>query len=335
MNIVLARHLGRLARAAYLPEPAAGMPAGEPVRLDPFTTRSFRGLAVSDAVGVHLVFRGTKGETGEPVDRQIAAWLTNIDFTQASLGGYRVHRGFAGEVEASLDELERLARRHGAGRRPLFLTGHSAGGALATLAARRLFERGLPVAGSVVFAAPRVGDRTFATSYPLPLWRVETGHDIVPHLPLPPSLASSVGRLLLDPLLQRRARRHGIDLGGDYRMARTEYAHAGELFYDDGRAALYRVPPGQFWRRFGPVLGAELRADLARRGAGPDAAAYLGTGCPDWATPVPARLLDAVRFSATLREVMRQLKAGTRDFLVDHHIDAGLAFLERLALPRP
>ena len=95
------------------------------------------------------------------------------------------------------------------------------------------------------------------------------------------------------------------------------------------------MPPGQFWRRFGPVMGAELRADIARRGTGPTQAAYLAAICPPWATPVPARLLDTLRFSRTLRQVMQQLRAGTRDFVVDHHIDTSLSFLERLALPRP
>lgn len=335
MDLTHARHLGQLARAAYLGDPDTGLPSGVPFRLDPFATPGFRGLACSDGEAAYLVFRGTKARSGDEPDRHLAAWLTNLDFTQVETGGCRIHRGFGREVEAVLEELERLAKRHGAGRRPLWLTGHSAGGALATVAARRLKERGLPVAGAVVFSAPRVGDRAFAASYPVPLWRLEGRHDIVPHLPLPPRLAWILGELLVDPWLERRARREGIEGGPGLRLAGTEYVHAGRLFYDDGVAALYRVPPGEFWRRYVPLIAAELKADIARLGAGPTAAAYAATACPGWATPVPARLLDAVRFSTTLKEVARQVRAGSRQFLNDHRIDTALAFLDRIGLARP
>ena len=52
-----------------------------------------------------------------------------------------------------------------------------------------------------------------------------------------------------------------------YRLAACEYVHAGELFYDDGASALYRIAPGQYWRRFGPILRQELEAVLKERDA--------------------------------------------------------------------
>ena len=56
-----------------------------------------------------------------------------------------------------------------------------------------------------------------------------------------------------------------------YRLAACEYVHAGELFYDDGASALYRIAPGQYWRRFGPILRQELEADFRGRGQPPEA----------------------------------------------------------------
>jgi hypothetical protein len=138
-----------------------------------------------------------------------------------------------------------------------------------------------------------------------------------------------MGRMGVDRLLER------LDLSGrlpgaaELKLAETEYLHAGELFYDDGEDALYRVPPGDFVRRFGGLLWREVRADLGR-GEPPDEMAYAAAACPRWATPVPARLLDAARFTAMARAVMREAKVGGRDFLADHHIDGAVAFIMRL-----
>lgn len=332
MDLDLARELAGLSHATYAPDPLTRLPLVGSVRAEPFSTASFKGLAVADERAVHLVFRGTRA--GPPGSADLATllggWLTNLDYQLADMGGYRVHRGFAREVEAVLGQLRELAFDLGAERRPLYLAGHSAGGALATLAARRLHETGVPVRGAVVFSSPRVGDRAFAASYPLPLVRIERRHDIVPHLPMPPSIARTAGRYLIDPLLERLALTGRLPGAAELRLGETEYIHAGELFYDDGSQALYRVPPGGYMSRFGRLMWRELRADLGR-GEAPDEAAYAAAACPRWATPVPARLLDLTRFSTTAREVMRQTGSGRRDFLVDHQIEGVLAFILRLA----
>lgn len=70
---------------------------------------------------------------------------------------------------------------------PLYITGHSLGGALATLAALDIATY-MPFQGPIVytFGAPRVGDPAFvkAYNYTVPLhWRFQNKYDIVPHLP--------------------------------------------------------------------------------------------------------------------------------------------------------
>ncbi len=331
MDLDLAKHLASLSRATYAQDPVAALPVAAGARADPFATPSFRGLAVSDQRAVYLVFRGTKaGPTGNAdLKTVLGGWTTNLDYALADLGGYRVHRGFAREVDAVMRSLREAALDHGAEKKPLYITGHSAGGALATLAARRLHELGVPVRGAVVFSSPRVGDRAFAGSFPVPLVRVERRHDVVPHLPLPPSLAYAAGKLVVDRFLDRLELSGRVPGASGYKLADTEYVHAGELFYDDGRDALYRVPPGGYLRRFGRLMWQEVQAELGRAEA-PGDAAYAAAECPRWATPVPARFLDLVRFSATAREVVRQTQAGRREFLLDHHIDGALAFILRL-----
>ncbi|MEK0085373.1 lipase family protein [Benzoatithermus flavus] len=329
--MTLARRLVALARRAYAyTQTEATPPAWQPDRIDAFTTPGFMGFAASDDRAAYLVFRGTKLhlDSHESFLATLQAWLTNLDYAQIEDDGCLVHRGYARELDEVADRLAEMAQDHALGGKPIYLTGHSAGGALATLAARRLHAAGVPVRAAVVFSAPRVGDRNFAKTYPVPLVRIEHRHDLIPHLPFPPSLARIVGHGLVDrvigaldwlaPALER------------YRLARTEYVHAGELFYDDGSEALYRVPPGQYWSRFGPILRQELEADLLRRGEGPTAEAYRAAICPRWATPVPARLMDGVRLSTTLAHIARQARARRLDFLFDHHIDGALAFIDRI-----
>jgi hypothetical protein len=333
LDVTLARRLVALAHRAYAyvdAGVAAAPPAFQPSRLDAFTTPCFTGFAASDEYAAYLVFRGTKLhlDSRDSFLRTLQAWLTNLDYVQIEEDGCLVHRGYARELDELGGLLAEMAQDHALGGKPIYLTGHSAGGALATLAARRLHAAGVPVRAAVVFSAPRVGDRRFATTYPVPLVRIEHRHDLIPHLPFPPSLARVVGHGVVDRVIG--AFDWLAPAMGRYRLAQTEYVHAGELFYDDGAEALYRVPPGQYWSRFGPILREELRADLLKRGQGPGSDAYRAAVCPRWATPVPARLMDGVRLSTTLAYIARQAKARRLDFLLDHHIDGALAFIDRI-----
>lgn len=75
---------------------------------------------------------------------------------------------------------------------PIRFYGHSAGGAVAVLAAfdqlRGSIFNGTRLAGSYTFGCPRVGSATFATAFasllgPAEAWRVTHRDDLVPHLP--------------------------------------------------------------------------------------------------------------------------------------------------------
>jgi hypothetical protein len=146
-------------------------------------TRGFLGLCDTHAV---LAFRGT-----EPVT--VPNWVTDVVTRLVERVEYqgRVHQGFSsvlrrswGRIEAILDEV---------GDRPLFLTGHSMGGALAVLTACRLAKRGRAPVATYTFGAPRFGDTAFCAGYSLPTYRVVNRLDLVPEIPL-----ASVRRLLPD-----------------------------------------------------------------------------------------------------------------------------------------
>lgn len=111
-----------------------------------------------------LVFRGTC---------QLNNWLTN-----ANIGPLvkNAHRGYETALDKVWAPLE--AALH-ATPGSVFFTGHSMGGALATLAARRFRP-----AGVYTFGAPPVGNATLETEFEqLPVYRLVNFKDVVSRLP--------------------------------------------------------------------------------------------------------------------------------------------------------
>lgn len=114
-----------------------------------------------------LVFRGTA---------DLRDWITNVRIapTMWPAGG-RVHEGFA---RAATRVHDAMAAALASIDLPTFVTGHSLGGALATLAMSQH-----PFVASYTFGAPRVGDAEFWQTITQPLYRVVNNGDLVPSLP--------------------------------------------------------------------------------------------------------------------------------------------------------
>ncbi len=115
-----------------------------------------------------LVFRGTTG---------VESWFSNFNMVQTQwTGGGLVHAGFRYDFLKLWDE---VAAELALLDMPVFYTGHSLGGALATLAAS---ER--PPKALYSFGSPKVGDAVFADSLRrIELHRVVNNQDIIPTVP--------------------------------------------------------------------------------------------------------------------------------------------------------
>jgi triacylglycerol lipase len=144
-------------------------------------------LAVKDDVSI-LSFRGTEPDAVEDL-------LTDAQICQVERHGGKVHEGFDKGLDAVWPEIQAEMERTGAGKdKPLYVTGHSLGAALGTLAAARIEEQpGMEVNGLYTFGSPRVGDGEFAEKFNdsalgQKTWRFRNNSDGVTLIP-PPSFS--------------------------------------------------------------------------------------------------------------------------------------------------
>ncbi len=103
------------------------------------------------------------------------------------------HQGFAEAAGAVQTRVVDAIKSGGAGK-PLFFTGHSMGGALATISAKRTRDAGLPGTAAYTFGGARAGDQRFFDNYGSDLgrrtFRLVHGTDIVASVP--PSLSDGI-----------------------------------------------------------------------------------------------------------------------------------------------
>ena len=129
-----------------------------------------------------VAFRGTELKS-RSVLHEIRTDLNTIP-VPFDMGG-RVHKGFLLALGEIWDGPEGLSRHlqdleQKFPKRPMWMAGHSLGGALAALC----FARTPKAKGLYVFGAPRVGDRDFVGLLEnRPAWRIENARDPVPLVP--------------------------------------------------------------------------------------------------------------------------------------------------------
>jgi hypothetical protein len=144
------------------------------------------------ADGLVLAFRGTMPLNFDSPP-SVADWVNDFHAVPITVAGFpgAVHAGFSGALTALWPDITAEMQRLSAGAppdRPLLITGHSKGGAMAPLAAWAFKSTaGTPPLKVVTFAAAKPGDADFRTAYQaagIDHTRYEYNIDIVPHLPL-------------------------------------------------------------------------------------------------------------------------------------------------------
>lgn len=90
-------------------------------------------------------------------------WMTDLEFLRRGIGsGVEVHHGFWDALGDAVDQLVKLGK---ASAKPMFVTGHSLGGAMAVLSARSLVRLGVAVPAVYTFGCPRVGNALWRRDY--------------------------------------------------------------------------------------------------------------------------------------------------------------------------
>jgi len=150
---------------------------------EPYPSEVPIAFVATSGTAIYVVFRGTV---------TIAEWISDATLSQVPFapvrGGGRTETGFTRIYEsintAIIDEVNALAAAGSYSE--LYVTGHSLGAALATLAAPDLARAtGFDAPVLYNFASPRSGDPTFAALVDeLPAsWRIANTYDEVPRLP--------------------------------------------------------------------------------------------------------------------------------------------------------
>ena len=168
-------HMAQLAQIAY-DDKAAAAPK---IKQLGYTGHVFFD---DDGAQVHIVwndedmvlcFRGTEPDEFSDIKADLNALPD-----RGQSGGW-VHNGFQEEVNKVWDEVTKVLET-GRKDRNLYITGHSLGGAMATIAASRLKDI---TTALYTYGSPRAGTRGFVKSFNVPHYRHVNNNDIVPKVP--------------------------------------------------------------------------------------------------------------------------------------------------------
>ncbi len=122
-----------------------------------------------------LVFRGTEAELDDI--------KTDLDARFFRTPHGMAHEGFITAYQCVADEIVAALNQHpDQGTLPFLITGHSLGGALATVASMDLEDKIL-VSACYTYGSPRVGTAEWSDALKTPVYRVVNGADAVPMLP--------------------------------------------------------------------------------------------------------------------------------------------------------
>jgi hypothetical protein len=125
---------------------------------------------------------------------------SGTDFVAAGVGA-RFHRGFLDALASVWEQLSTAVEQALKAReRPIWITGHSLGGALALLTAWRFQRNFITVHEIITFGAPMIGNqaaaKAFEQEFSGKIFRFVDLEDIVPHLPTVSLLANAYSHCL-------------------------------------------------------------------------------------------------------------------------------------------
>lgn len=202
---------------------------------------------MADANNIIVVFRGSD---------DLKDWFANFQAVRepGPLEKSKAHEGFQDALYPAVLRLTEVLNKFNVTDKKLWVTGHSLGGALASLYAGMLIENGYDVYGIYTFASPRPGDGRFAEELNKriegPHYRVVNNGDIVPHVPPEPFFSHAGKRVILNKskrktnksswfsqrvmVLKEFVKDAGdtLDVAGNHRLSADEESYIPRLIED-------------------------------------------------------------------------------------------------------
>ena len=144
--------------------------------LETFDSNGTQALLASNDKFIVLAFRGTEPTSMKDIRTDARAKIVHCEKEG------RIHEGFKNAFENVASDIQDRLNRDEFQRKPLLITGHSLGGALATVAAKKLTHKG-GIAACYTFGSPRVGDDEWIANIKTPIYRLVNAADCVTMLP--------------------------------------------------------------------------------------------------------------------------------------------------------
>ena len=179
-----------------------------------------------------ISFRGTEvyKKRNAGLEQMLYDLTTDADsiFTKSYDGKGLIHKGFNKSLNNIWDELFQYISSQ-SNNHNIWITGHSLGGALATISADRLQKKGIKVQGIYTFGSPRVGNIDFKNNFKVSHYRVVNHNDIVSQVPL------NEFHLFEKEYYTFQNESNKTEINW---LTRLVYVHIGKLFYidKDGRS---------------------------------------------------------------------------------------------------
>ncbi len=142
-----------------------------------FSKGSTQGFLAKNENMYVLAFRGTQPKKFEDINADIRVY-------KSSLKEGKIHAGFQDAYQEVEDEIVKIFLKNEEWNWPLYITGHSLGGALATIATQNLEHKiKSQIAACYTFGSPRVGNKQYERNIKAPFYRVVHSTDIVTLVP--------------------------------------------------------------------------------------------------------------------------------------------------------
>ena len=159
-----------------------------------FDRKGTQAFVCGNARTVVLAFRGTEPD-------KLIDWVSDVKVRREKGPVGKVHRGFKGALNRIWPAVSAYVSTIRTHNQKIWITGHSLGAALATLAAARMeIVDGVSVQGLYTFGHPRTGDEDFAVgcdaALPGRAYRFVNNNDVVPRLPPRKMGYSHIGRFV-------------------------------------------------------------------------------------------------------------------------------------------